>query len=74
MLGSADFKMQMHAGNFARRAHIADNLAALDELAFRGEERREVAIERLRTVVVRDDEIVAVAAVPTAFAGNDNLT
>src|SRR6185437_5444618 len=69
--GAAHFEVQMRARRISGRTDITDDRALLNG----GSEIRDVAahmrIEGLRAVAVVDDDVIAVAAVPSARNGND---
>src|SRR3989344_2988066 len=70
--GAADFKVEVRAGCFAGAADRADDSALRDAGPCGDIQFARVSIKRLRAVVVLDNQVVSVAAVPSAAAPCDN--
>lgn len=65
--------MDVGAGRTARTADVADDLSADDILPDADDIARVVSVESLSSVAMLDDDVVTVATIPTAFAGDDDL-
>src|SRR5690348_17007657 len=64
--------MQVRPGCKASLAHVADKLPSPDALTWGCDCVRHVCIERLGAIAVRDDDVVAVTAVPRAVVLGDD--
>src|SRR3989344_1466286 len=69
---AANLKVQVRAGRLACAAYGGDDSTLHNARPRRNIELARVGIERLRTVVVLYDEVVAVTAIPSAPAVGDN--
>src|SRR3989344_1884577 len=70
--GAADLEVEMRAGGFAGAADRADGRALRHASPCRYIQLARVAVERLRAVVMLDNKVIAVAAVPSAAAFGDD--
>src|SRR3989338_3681368 len=68
------FEVDMRAGRFAGRADIADNLPLLYVLPGHHGNLGLVRVERLASVAVLNDNVVAIAGIPTATIGDEDVT
>jgi len=66
ILRAADLKVEMRTSRASGRADVSDSLSANNRLSSRNNRRSQVRVECLRAVAVRDDDIVAVTAIPCA--------
>ena len=71
--GAADFEVEVGAGRIAGRAHGADCFALRNVVADRNVRLVQVSVKSLRAIVVFDNNVRTVTAVPAAFARNDDL-
>src|SRR6185437_8478024 len=68
-----NFEVEMWPGRFTRGTNIADQLSAFNILTDRYYVSAHVRIESLRAIVMRDNHIVTIAAIPCAvIARNDD--
>ncbi len=69
-----DFEVDVGPGGLTGAADVGDDLALLHVVADVGDDLGGVAVERLAAVGVLNDDVVAVASVPSACLGDDYVT
>ena len=60
--------MEVRSGRHAGRTDVADDLAAKDRLPGRNDRMGHVSVKRLSVVVVSDNDVISITAIPTAVA------
>ena len=69
---AANFNMKMRTGCFARHTHKRNLLTLRDNVTLGYENFRRVGVKRLRTVFMRDNDIISLATIPRAVVLRDN--